>query len=39
MERLLLRGVIRLISNGHVLDNAFDAVAKQALSNTLGKTA
>jgi hypothetical protein len=38
MERLLLRGVIHLVANGHVLDNAFDGVAKHAMSNTLGRS-
>ncbi|MBA3059561.1 MAG: DUF1631 domain-containing protein [Gammaproteobacteria bacterium] len=36
MERLRMNGRIRLISDGHVLDNALDAVAQTALQNELG---
>lgn len=37
MERLRMSGRIRLISDGHVLDNALDAVAQTALQNELGR--
>ncbi|MHB8948094.1 MAG: DUF1631 family protein [Rhodoferax sp.] len=35
MERLRMSGRVRLISDGHVLDNALDAVAQTALQNEL----
>jgi len=37
MERLLRKGRVRLISDGHVVDNALDAVAQTALQNDLGR--
>lgn len=37
MERLRMSGRVRLISDGHVLDNALDAVAQTALQNELGR--
>lgn len=36
MERLRMRGSIRFVSDGHVVDNALDAVAQSALQNDLG---
>jgi len=36
MERLRMKGRVRFISDGHVLDNALDAVAQTALQNDLG---
>ena len=35
MEKLRVQGLIRVISDGHVVDNALDAVAQMALRNTL----
>ncbi|MBC7380853.1 MAG: DUF1631 family protein [Burkholderiaceae bacterium] len=37
MERLRSQGMIKLVSDGHVVDNALDAVAQTALRNTLDK--
>lgn len=37
MERLRMRGAIRFVSDGHVVDNALDAVAQTALQNDLGQ--
>lgn len=37
MERLRRQGSIRVVSDGHVLDNAFDGVAQTALQNDMGK--
>ena len=37
MERLRSQGMIKLVSDGHVVDNALDAVARTALRNTLDK--
>ena len=37
MERLHTLEQIRLVSDGHVMDNALDAVAQMALRNHLGK--
>ena len=37
MERLRMRGSIRFVSDGHVVDNALDAVAQSALQNDLGQ--
>ncbi|MFZ3082544.1 DUF1631 family protein [Rhodoferax ferrireducens] len=37
MERLRMKGRVRFISDGHVLDNALDAVAQMALENDLGR--
>ncbi|NDP39784.1 MAG: DUF1631 domain-containing protein [Rhodoferax sp.] len=37
MERLRMRGRVRFISDGHVVDNALDAVAQTALQNDLGR--
>ncbi len=37
MERLRRQGSIRFVSDGHVVDNALDAVAKTALQNELGQ--
>lgn len=37
MERLRMQGSIRFISDGHVVDNALDAVAQTALQNDLGQ--
>ena len=36
MDRLRGLGLIRLVSDGHVMDNALDAVAQAALRNDLG---
>lgn len=36
MERLRRQGLIRVVSEGHAVDQAFDAVAQAALRNTLG---
>ena len=35
MERLRMQGSIRVVSDGHVVDNALDAVAQTALQNDL----
>ena len=37
MERLRAQGMIKVVSDGHVVDNALDAVAQMALRNTLDK--
>lgn len=37
MERLRMQGRVRFISDGHVVDNALDAVAQTALQNDLGR--
>ena len=37
MDRLRMQGWIRVLSDGHVVDNALDAVAQAALQNDLGK--
>ncbi|MDO9167089.1 MAG: DUF1631 family protein [Rhodoferax sp.] len=37
MERLRMRGSIRFVSDGHVVDNALDAVAQSALQNDMGQ--
>ncbi|WP_296447762.1 DUF1631 family protein [Rhodoferax sp. UBA5149] len=37
MERLRMQGRIRFVSDGHVVDNALDAVAQTALQNDLGQ--
>jgi len=37
MERLRMQGSIRVVSDGHVVDNALDAVARTALQNDLGQ--
>jgi len=37
MERLRMQGSIRFVSDGHVVDNALDAVAQTALQNDLGQ--
>lgn len=37
LERLKSTGLIRLVSDGHVMDNALDAVAQAALQNDLRK--
>ncbi len=37
MDRLRAQGMIKLVSDGHVVDNALDAVAQTALRNTLDK--
>jgi len=37
MERLRMQGRIRVVSDGHVVDNALDAVAQTALQNDLGQ--
>ncbi len=37
MERLRMKGAIRFVSDGHVLDNALDAVAQTALQNDIGQ--
>jgi hypothetical protein len=37
MKRLRMKGSIRFVSDGHVLDNALDAVAQTALENDLGQ--
>ena len=36
MDRLRAMGLIRLVSDGRVLDNALDAVAQTALRNDSG---
>ncbi|MFM9881262.1 MAG: DUF1631 family protein [Burkholderiaceae bacterium] len=35
MERLMKQGVIRMVSDGHVVEKALDSVAQMALRNTL----
>jgi hypothetical protein len=37
MERLRMQGRIRVVSDGHVVENALDAVAQTALQNDLGQ--
>lgn len=37
MDRLRAQGMIKLVSDGHVVDNALDQVAQTALRNTLDK--
>jgi hypothetical protein len=37
MDRLRGLGLIRLVSDGRVIDHALDAVAQAALRNDLGK--
>lgn len=37
MERLRMQGRIRFVSDGHVVDNALDAVAQTALQNDLSQ--
>ena len=37
MDRLRSLGMIQLVSDGHVMDNALDAVAQAALRNDLEK--
>ena len=37
MERLRMQGSIRVVSDGHVVDNALDAVAQTALQNDVGQ--
>ena len=37
MDRLRSQGMIKIVSDGHVVDNALDAVARTALRNTLDK--
>ena len=37
MERLRMQGLIRVVSDGHVVDNALDGVAQTALQNDLGQ--
>lgn len=37
MERLRMQGSIRFVSDGHVVDNALDAVAQAALQNDVGQ--
>lgn len=37
MERLRMAGSIRFVSDGHVVDNALDAVVQRALQNDLGQ--
>ena len=37
MERLRMQGSIRVVSDGHVVDNALDRVAQAALQNDLGQ--
>jgi hypothetical protein len=37
MDRLRGMGLIRLVSDGRVMDNALDAVAQTALRNDLAK--
>lgn len=37
MERLRMQGSIRVVSDGHVIDNALDAVAQTALQNDMGQ--
>ena len=39
MERLRMQSRIRVVSDGHVVDNALDAVVQTALQNDLGKDA
>ncbi len=39
MERLRMKGSIRVVSDRHVVDNALDAVAQTALQNDLGQVA
>ncbi|MET0311015.1 MAG: DUF1631 family protein, partial [Burkholderiaceae bacterium] len=39
LDRLRTQGLIRLVSTGHEVDNALDAVAQEALRNTIGKGA
>jgi hypothetical protein len=39
MDRLRTTGLMRLVSDGHVMDNALDAVAQVALRNNLEKPA
>jgi hypothetical protein len=38
MDRLRGFGLIRLVSDGRIMDNALDAVAQAALQNDLSKT-
>jgi hypothetical protein len=37
MERLRMQSRIRVVSDGHVVDNALDAVVQAALQNELGQ--
>ena len=37
MDRLRMQGRVRFVSDGHVVDNALDAVARTALLNDLGQ--
>ena len=37
MERLQTKGLIRTVSAGHLVDHALDAVAQEALKNTLNR--
>ena len=37
MERLRMQGAIRFLSDGHLVDNALDAVAQTALQNDVEK--
>lgn len=37
MERLRMQGSIRVVSDGHVIDNALDGVAQTALQNDMGQ--
>lgn len=39
MDRLLMQGSIRFLSDGHLVDNALDAVARTALQNDMGQLA
>jgi hypothetical protein len=39
MDRLLMQGSIRFLSDGHLVDNALDAVARTALQNDMGQMA
>jgi hypothetical protein len=39
LKRLHNMGLIRLVSDGHVMDNALDAVARAALRNDMEKAA
>ncbi|MBP9684082.1 MAG: DUF1631 family protein [Rhodoferax sp.] len=39
MDRLLMQGSIRFVSDGHLVDNALDAVARMALQNDMGQQA
>ena len=39
MDRLRAMGLIRLVSDGRVMDNALDAVAQAALRNDVEKAA